>query len=102
VVRAYRLILAAPEPPRHPVYLLGSGRSVSIRELVDGLAALARVPVRVVSDPTRRRDGEQPDLYGSAARLAGELGWEARIPLDTTLADTLDWWRGQVAPPGGT
>jgi len=51
----------------------------------------------VRSDPNLRREGEQPDLYGSPDRLAAETGWAPRIPLRTTLSDTLDWWRRKVA-----
>jgi nucleoside-diphosphate-sugar epimerase len=29
--------------------------------------------------------------------LSADTGWEAEIPLETTLKDTLDWWRARVA-----
>ena len=79
------------------VYLACSGRSLSVKELVDGLVELTPIDAVVRSDPGRRREGEQPDLYGSADRLAADTGWAPRIPLRTTLSDTLDWWRRRVA-----
>ena len=95
MVRAYGLLLEGGDPA-HP-YVACSGRSVAVRELVERLAARARLDARVVSDPALVRSGEQPDLYGSPRRLRDELGWTPGIPLETTLGDTLDWWRARVA-----
>ena len=36
-------------------------------------------------------------LRGEPARLRADTGWTPEIPIDTTLADTLDWWRERVA-----
>lgn len=95
MVEAYCLIMESGAP-QHP-YLACRGESVPIRALIDGLAAQCLRPVRVMSDPSRIRDGEQPDLYGSPARLTKDTGWRPRISLDTTLRDSLDWWRDQLA-----
>ncbi len=93
MVRAYLRILEDGDPD--VPYLACSGASVSIRDLVDGVVAAARLDVEVESDPGLLRPGEQPDLYGSPRRLR-DLGWSPEIPLEQTLADTLDWWRTQV------
>ncbi len=95
MVRAYALLLERGDPDA--VYLACTGRSLAVRELIDGLVPLARVRVSFASDEGLRREGEQPDLYGSPARLRADTGWEPEIPLQTTLADTLDWWRERVA-----
>lgn len=95
VVRAYWAIAESGDPA--VPYLVCSGRSVSIREIVDAMAGMARCRVDVRSDPTRRREGELPDLYGSPARLTADTGWEPEIPLDTTLRDVLDHWRARAA-----
>jgi GDP-4-dehydro-6-deoxy-D-mannose reductase len=94
MVRAYALILERGDPDA--VYLACSGRSRPVRELIEGLAPLARIPVTFASDAGLRRAGEQPDLYGSPARLHDDTGWTPEIPIETTLADTLDWWRERV------
>jgi GDP-4-dehydro-6-deoxy-D-mannose reductase len=94
MVRAYWLLLERGDPDA--VYLACSGRSMPVRRLVEGLAPLARIPVTVTSDAALRREGEQPDLYGSPERLHRDTGWSPGIPIDTTLADTLDWWRDRV------
>lgn len=95
MVDAYVRLLERGDPDTP--YLACSGRSVAIRELIETLADLCALPVRIVSDPGLVRSGEQPDLYGSPDRLSADVGWTARIPLRTTLSDTLDWWRAAVA-----
>ena len=58
---------------------------------------IARIPVTFTSDAGLRREGEQPDLYGSPERLRADTGWTPETPIDTTLADTLAWWRERVS-----
>jgi GDP-4-dehydro-6-deoxy-D-mannose reductase len=94
MVRAYLLILERGDPDA--LYIACSGASRPVRELVEGLAPLARIPVTFATREGLRRAGEQPDLYGSPARLREDTGWTPEIPMKTTLADTLDWWRERV------
>jgi len=93
MVRAYRLL--AERGGGEEPYLACSGHSIPVRDLVEGVARLARIPATVRSDAGLRREGEQPDLYGSPARLRDETGWAPAIPLTDTLRDTLDWWRAR-------
>jgi GDP-4-dehydro-6-deoxy-D-mannose reductase len=93
VVRAYALLLEKGDPSQ--VYLAATGRSHAIGDLVDIAVAQARIPVRVTSDPSRVREGEQPDLYASPRALE-ELGWAPRIPLEQSIRDALDYWRDRA------
>ena len=43
---------------------------------------------------------ERAGLYGSPGRLRADTGWSPEIPIETTLADTLDWWRQRAAEEG--
>lgn len=95
MVRAYVLLLERGDPDQ--VYLACGGRSRPITDIVEGLVPHARIPVTFLSHETFRREGEQADLYGSPERLRAATGWTPEIPLETTLADTLAWWRARVA-----
>jgi GDP-4-dehydro-6-deoxy-D-mannose reductase len=95
VVRAYAGLLTAGHP-EFP-YLVCSGRSIAIAELVDRMVAAADLDVRIVVDPTLVRAGEQPDLYGDSRRLRADTGWTPVIDIEQTVIDTLDWWRVRVA-----
>jgi GDP-4-dehydro-6-deoxy-D-mannose reductase len=93
-VRAYRAIAERGEPRR--AYNVCSGRALSIREVLDMLVALARVPIQVRVDPARFRPNDVPLLLGNPSRLREELGWTPTIPLEQTLDDILQYWRGKV------
>jgi GDP-4-dehydro-6-deoxy-D-mannose reductase len=93
VVRAYRLLAEADATG--PVNVC-SGRSVAARELVAALERIAGVPIAHEVDERLIRAHEVMEVRGSADRLHGMTGWEPEIPLETTLADTVEWWRGEI------
>jgi GDP-4-dehydro-6-deoxy-D-mannose reductase len=93
-IRAYTSILERGIPGRP--YNVCSGRTITIRELLDRLLARARVPVNVRVDQARLRPNDVPVILGNPARIRTELGWSADIPLDQTLDDLLNDWRARV------
>ena len=95
VVRAYRCIAERGRPGRP--YNVCSGRAPSVRDLLDGLLALARLRVDVRVDPSRLRPQDNPVVIGDGSRLHTELGWEPSVPLDVSLRDLLEGWRTSVA-----
>ena len=95
MVRAYWLAAERGEPGE--VYNIASGRGITIRSMLDRLVALARVEVRIEIDPARLRPSDVEVLLGDAAKFRAATGWEPTIPLERTLADTLDYWRAHYA-----
>jgi GDP-4-dehydro-6-deoxy-D-mannose reductase len=93
VVRAYRLLAAAGEPG---VFNVCSGRSASPRDLLAMLRRTAGVEIAHELDPRLVRAHEVMEIRGSAERLRAATGWEPQIPLETTLADTVAWWREEI------
>ncbi len=89
VVRAY--VAAAELEPG--VYNVCSGRSLSVRELVELVRAEARLPVRHEVDPARVRPHDVPEIVGSAERFRAASGWTPEIPIERTVADALEAWR---------
>jgi GDP-4-dehydro-6-deoxy-D-mannose reductase len=98
MVRAYTLIAERGRTTRP--YNVCSGRAISIRELLDTLLARARVAIAVRVDPQRYRPNDLPLLIGDPARVREEIGWAPEIPLDRTIDDLLDYWRGVQARRG--
>jgi GDP-4-dehydro-6-deoxy-D-mannose reductase len=72
------------------VYNVASGTGVTLRSVVDRLGQLAGWPVIAEHDPALARAGDLRHLVGDPGRLRAATGWAPRIPLDQTLADTLD------------
>jgi GDP-4-dehydro-6-deoxy-D-mannose reductase len=78
------------------VYNVGAGHAVAVAEILATLIGLARVPVRAELDPERVRSGQPTTFALDASRFRRRTGWAPRIDLRTSLADTLEYWRGQV------
>ncbi len=81
--------LAAAERGRPGrAYNLCSGRATSIAAILDGLLREAGLDRSIVDVVPTGRVGI-PFQVGSPVRAREELGWEARIPLDQSLAELL-------------
>lgn len=75
------------------VYNVCSGKATKIKEVLDRLVAMSRVPVTIRADPNRYRRNDNPLLLGNGTRLRTGTGWAPAIPLDKTLSDLLNYWR---------
>jgi GDP-4-dehydro-6-deoxy-D-mannose reductase len=91
-VRAYQLIVERGQSGRP--YNVCSGRALLIGDLLEMLLGRARVAIAVKTDPSRYRPNDTPLLVGDPSRLRDELGWIPAIPLEQTLDDLLEYWRG--------
>ena len=93
-VRAYRAIIDRGLP-RRP-YNVCSGHAYLVRDLLAALVHLARVPIRIETDPARMRPSDNPVVVGDNSRIREEVGWRAEIPIERTLADLLEYWRQET------
>jgi GDP-4-dehydro-6-deoxy-D-mannose reductase len=75
------------------VYNLCAGEGVSIAEVIALFRTHATLPLRVWSDPAKRRPVEVERIVGSHARATRDTGWAPAIPLTETLRDVLEDWR---------
>ncbi len=71
------------------VFNIGSGRSYSVRDVIDTVATLLGTPVEVSSDNIRR-PGEVMDSVADIALARRELGWVPRHSLAQGLSLILD------------
>ncbi|MBI3829098.1 MAG: GDP-mannose 4,6-dehydratase [Planctomycetes bacterium] len=94
IVRGYRLL--AEKGECGVPYNLASGRSVSVKEILEILIQMSRVKVEVVSDPARVRKTQVMDVFGSYDRIHQRCGWTPENPLEKTLRDLLNWHRDVI------
>jgi GDP-4-dehydro-6-deoxy-D-mannose reductase len=94
IVGAYAL--AAQHGQVGLAYNIGSGRSVSIRWLLDTLLTFSTCDIAIEPDPARMRPSDVARVVGDSRRFREHTGWEPRIQLEQTLFDVLEYWRGQV------
>jgi GDP-4-dehydro-6-deoxy-D-mannose reductase len=96
VVAAYRLILERGTPGA--VYNVCSGKVVGIADVLQILLGHAVIKIKVEIEVARHRPIDIAVLHGNPGRLERETGWSRRRPLESTLLDLLEYWRGRVAP----
>jgi len=95
VCRAYVLLLGKGESGQ--IYNVCSGTSRSLREILERLAELAGIELRIEVDKERLRAADMEELRGDASRLTAATGWQPAIPFDDTLKSLLDDWDARVA-----
>jgi GDP-4-dehydro-6-deoxy-D-mannose reductase len=94
IVRAYALAAQRGQVPH--AYNVGSGRCVSIRWLLDTLLTLSTHDIAIEPDPSRMRPADVQRVVSDYGLFHQHTGWEPEISLEQTLADVLEYWRGQV------
>jgi GDP-4-dehydro-6-deoxy-D-mannose reductase len=94
IVRAYWLALEKGEPGE--VYNIGSGRALSIQEMLDLLLSLSEISIEVRQVPEKMRPSDVKLLICDPTKFRELTGWVPQIPLETMLRDTLDYWRERV------
>lgn len=99
VARYLQVIAAGAEAGE--VFNVCSGRTCSIRSILDILLARARVAIRVEVDPDRFRPLDNPLQSGDTTRLRRRFGLVPEIPFERTLSDLLDYWRGKASEDPG-
>ena len=97
VVRAYEALMRKGRSGE--AYNVCSGHATRIADVLRILQRRTAVRAQVIVDRQRLRAGETPSLYGSHRKLRAHTGWSAKIPLERTLADLLDFWRNALQRP---
>lgn len=94
VVRAYVLLMEKGQ--RGESYNVGTGRALSVQELLDAILRLSTAEIRVERDEKRFRPLDAPLNVADVSKLRAATGWEPRIDIGDTLRDTLDHWRTNI------
>lgn len=95
VVEAYRLLVERGRAGE--VYNVCGGRGRSLRESLEVLCGLARRPVRLEFDASRKRPVDIAWMVGDPAKLGSEMGWHPRIGWKETAHDLLEDARARLA-----
>lgn len=91
MVRAYWLAVTKGKPGE--VYNIATGEGIVIRDLLHKIVDLAKVEVKIETDPARLRPSDVEILIGDSSKFRADTGWEPQIPFDQTVRDLLDHWR---------
>ena len=94
VVRAYWLLGTKGVPGE--TYNVCSGEPISIQDLLEQLISLSKVKIKIVQDPEKMRSLDASYQAGDCDKLQRATGWKPETPLQESLQDILDYWRGAV------
>ncbi len=94
VVRGYRLLT---QYGRHgEVYNIGTGKSISVRHILDLLLEASKVPIEVVVDKAKYRPVDIPDIRADIGKIYMDTEWNPQIPVETSILDALNYWRHNI------
>jgi UDP-glucose 4-epimerase len=68
---------------------VGTGLSVTIRDVVERIASLTAKPLKIEIDPAKVRPVERPCLQADVVRLRSMIGWSPHADLNQGLRDLL-------------
>jgi GDP-4-dehydro-6-deoxy-D-mannose reductase len=94
VVRAYRALMGRGRPGE--AYHVCSGTDRSVRELADILSSLSSADITLETDPDLMRPVDLKVLQGDNTKISTDTDWSPSIPIEQTLEDLLEFWRGEV------
>jgi GDP-4-dehydro-6-deoxy-D-mannose reductase len=94
IVRGYFDLLEHGAPGE--VYQLCSGRSVSIKSILDMLIPFASKPVQVSVDKSSLRKHDAAEIWGDYSKAKLAVGWEPRHELANTLRELTNYWRESI------
>jgi len=91
-VRAYDFMINKGHAGQ--VYNVCSGRKLKISDLLDMLISFSkRSDIKVKIDQNKLRVIDVKSMYGDNSKLKNHTGWVPGYSIETSLKDTLDYWR---------
>lgn len=91
IVRGYRLL--AEKGVSGQIYNIGRGKAVEIQYILNTALSLSDTDISVKKDPKRMRASDIPIIEPDVSKIYNDTGWEAKISVEQTIEDTLDFWR---------
>lgn len=94
VARAYALAFAADDKWWNGTIVnIAGGHGIRIGDMLDKLLSLSTSTVTIRQSASLTRPAESGFAGGDTSRAMAVLDWKPAIPFDTTLTDTLNFWR---------
>ena len=95
-VRAYWMLVTKCKPGE--VYNIGGDATMTVGEMLNKLIKLSTEKgIKIKLDKKRMRPSDVTLQIPSSEKFKKETGWKSKITFDTTLKDTLDYWREKLS-----
>jgi len=94
IVAAY--VMLAEKGESGQTYNVGSGKAIKIADILDLILKSAKCEIEVRRDEKRMRPSDVPLHCADVSKIYARTGWSPKIPLETTITDTLDHFRASL------
>jgi len=88
-------LLAAKKGKYGEVYNICSGKGYKIENILKKMLKISTRKIKVKKVEDKMRPYEEPIFIGDNSKMR-KLGWSPEIPIDKTLSDMLEYWRGRI------
>jgi len=92
VVKAYGMLMETGKSGQ--CYNVGSGKAISISELLKLITDKSTAKISIVPDIKRQRPSDIPLIKADISRIVRDTGWSPYIKTEKTVEDMLNYWRG--------
>jgi len=99
IVVAYDLLLERGRIGE--IYNVCSGHPALLTDVIKQFQIYCRTPVAVEVDKARVRASDVISMVGDCTKIRTATGWKPEVPLETTIRDLIDYWRGRVGREDG-
>lgn len=93
VVCAYKLLLENGE--NGELYNVCSGVGRSLRDVIDEIARLVGLSVKIEIDKSLVRPNDNKIIIGDNSKIMNHTGWKLRHSFEDTLGDMIEYWTKQ-------
>jgi nucleoside-diphosphate-sugar epimerase len=87
------ILAVAANPKAEGVFNLGSGRSVTVRSVIEQIRDLAAPNMELIFGEIPFRPDQLMHMEANITRLTNATGWVPRISIEAGLAATVAWYR---------
>jgi len=92
-------LAAVLESGREGPVNIGSGRPVSVREVVETIGSVLGGEDRIRFGARPDNPSDPPFICADSGVLREEIGWQPRFDLDSGIRDAVDWWEARLGTP---
>ncbi|MDD3028038.1 MAG: GDP-mannose 4,6-dehydratase [Erysipelotrichaceae bacterium] len=94
VVRAYVMLMDRAH--KGQTYNVGSGKAIMVDEILQTILKHAKAKIDVNIDKSKFRPVDVPIIEADISKLQKTIDWQPEIELDSTIQETLDYFRKTV------
>jgi len=95
VVKAYISLIHKGE--KGEVYNVGSGKAVEISKILEIIINSSTAKIKTEIDKTKLRPVDAPVIEADTRKIRDCTNWVPEIDLEVTIAQTLQFWRGEIS-----